>query len=98
MRQADEAVQIACARKKSSSTSSVYILETLDIILPKITADLYFNEFKWYFSRIGEPVDGANGDVNRFVLVDHPYLCRERHFSNTLHDHPVLRAVQVLLQ
>ena len=48
---------------------AVLIVETDDIILAQIAADLNFDQLKWYLARIGEPMDVPDRDVDRLVFV-----------------------------
>ena len=45
------------------------ILESHDVILAKIAANLNLDRFQRNFSRIGEPVSAPDRYVDRFVLV-----------------------------
>src|ERR1044072_3556740 len=68
------------------STSSVSVVEALDVVLAEIAADLHLDQLERDFSRIGEAMDAADRDIDRLVLV---------HGAD---DDPVLGAMEMLLQ
>jgi hypothetical protein len=53
----------------SQSGALVVILDADDIVLAEIAAGLNLDQFQQYLARIFQPVDGADRDIDRFVLV-----------------------------
>ena len=80
------------------STPLVVILDADDVVLAKITPGLNLDQFQQNLARIFQPVDGADRDIDRFVLVHDLDCFVDRHASGTAHYDPVLGAMVMFLQ
>src|SRR5262245_5045135 len=79
----------------SHSSALIDVVNANDIVLTKIAADLDFNQFQWNFSRVGEAMYRAYGDISGLVLVHQFYVIANRHFGCSMHDDPVLGPVMM---
>ena len=77
---------------------SVDVVEAHDVVLAEIAADLHLDQFERDLAGIGEPMDAADRDIDRFVLVHAADVVAERDLGGALDHHPVLGAMEVLLQ
>ena len=85
-------------RSDGSSVAAVLVVEAYDVVLAEIAADLHLDQFERDLAGIGEPMDAADRDVDRFVLVDRADVAVDRHFGGALDHDPMLGAMEVLLQ
>src|SRR5579872_4965697 len=81
-----------------SLMTAIIIVEADDIVLAEITADLNLDQLKLYLSRIEEPMNAADRNVDRLVFVDDTYFGADSDFGSASHHHPMFGAVEVLLQ
>ena len=54
---------------RRSSASPIIILDADDVVLAEIAAGLHLDQLQQDLAGIFQPVDGADRDVDRFVLV-----------------------------
>src|ERR1700716_4356204 len=74
------------------------VLHANDIVLAEIGAGLDLDEIERDFSRIFETVHAAQRNKNRLVLAQQNFLVIARHNCGSVDDHPMLGAMEVLLQ
>src|SRR5262249_5202296 len=82
----------------SSLAPLINILEPDNIVLAEIAAGLHLDQLERNLAVIGEPVDAADRNVDRLVLMDDALFVTERDFGGAAHHHPMLGAVAMLLQ
>src|SRR5580692_7225452 len=78
--------------------TAIDILEADDVVLAEVAAGLHLDEFERDLARIGEPVNGADRDIGGLVLVQDLLVVADGDFRGAPHHHPMLRAVEMLLQ
>ena len=76
----------------------IIILDANDIVLAEIAPGLNLDQLQQNLARIFQPVDGADRDVDRFVLVDDLNQFVHGNLRGTAHHDPVLGAMVMLLQ
>ena len=89
------------APRRATSASlgaAIIVLDADDVVFAQIAAGLNLDQVKRYLAWIFQPVNGADRDIDRFVLVHGLDRLIHRHARGALHDDPVLRAVMMLLQ
>src|SRR5208282_4537751 len=74
------------------------VFETYDVVLAGEAPGLHLDQPGTDLAGIGEPVTGADRQIDRFVLVYEVFIAVERDFGGAAHHDPVLGAVKVLLQ
>src|SRR3954447_6822623 len=92
------AYAIGCSEIIKWLLPPIDIVETHDVVLAEIAANLNLDQFQRDFSRIGEPMNAADRDVHGFVLMHAADLVVHRDLRGSLHDDPVLRPMEVFLQ
>lgn len=74
------------------------VIDANDIVLGEVAAGLHLDQFEIDLARIGQPVFGADRQINRLVLVHKMACAVERHFRGPADNDPVLGAMIMLLQ
>src|SRR5262249_49367960 len=77
---------------------SVDVVEAHDIVLAEIAADLHLDQFERDLAGIGEPMNAADRDIDRLVLVHAAHVVAESDLGRSCDHHPMFRPVEVLLQ
>src|SRR4029077_6423698 len=85
-------------RAQGSLSTSGDILQPYDVVFAKIAANLHLDQFERNLAGIGEPMNAPNGDIDRLVFVHVADVIAGRDLSSPLHDDPMFRPVEVLLQ
>jgi hypothetical protein len=80
------------------SRTPVIILNADDVVLAEITAGLNLDQFQQNLAGVFQPVDGADRDIDRLVLVHDLDQFVDGHARGAAHHDPVLGAVMMLLQ
>ena len=81
----------------SSTRSAVIVLETLDVILSEVGSPLNLDEDQLYAAGILNPVRRTGRNVHGAACRHCNLASVKRDFRLTGHDHPVFRALRVLL-
>src|ERR1700690_771614 len=80
------------------SRALVIVLDADDIPLAEIAPGLNLDQFQEDLARIFQPMDGADRDIDRFVLVHDLDGLVDRHARSAPHHDPMLGAMVLLLQ
>jgi hypothetical protein len=80
------------------SGAPVNVVEPDDIIFTEIAAGLHLDQFERNLSQICQPMDSADWNVGRLVLVHSLLFLADRYRSGAAYNHPMLGAMQVSLQ
>ena len=80
------------------SVAIVNVLDPDDVVLSQIASRLHFDQFEVDLAGIGQPVIGADRQVDQLVFVHELHDPVQRHLGGPAHHDPVLGAVIVLLQ
>src|SRR4030081_1898623 len=80
------------------SRAPVIVLDPDDVVLAEIAAGLDLDQFQQNLAGIFQPMDRADRDMDRFVLVHGLDEFIDRYARRAAHDDPVLGAVMMLLQ
>ena len=91
-------VRAPAAARIARLTAAIDIIEADDIVLAQIAPRLHLDQFERDLAGIGQPMDGAQGDVGRFILVNDALLAVDRHLGGAAYHHPMLGPVHMLLQ
>jgi len=78
------------------SGAPIIILDAHDVVLAEITAGLNLDQFQQNLAGIFQPVDRADRDMDRFVLVHGLDEFIDRYARRAAHDDPVLGTVMML--
>ena len=82
----------------ATSAPLVNIVETHDVVFAEIAAGLDLNQLQLDLAGILQPVDSANRDIDRFVLMHDFDQFVDSHLRRAAHHDPVFGAVKMLLQ
>src|SRR4051812_29902628 len=82
----------------SGGSPVVDVLDADDVVFAEITARLHLDDLDIDLAGILEPVDGADRNVDGFVLVQCLDRSGDRDRGRAGHDDPMFRSVMVLLQ
>src|SRR5258708_12414131 len=72
--------------------------EENDVVMAEVAPDLHLDQFEGDLAGVGEAMNAADRDVDRFVFVHAAHVLAERDLGRSLHHNPVPRAVEMLLQ
>src|ERR1700710_101376 len=86
------------SRCKRRLRALIVILDTDDVVLAEIAPGLNLDQFQQNLAGIFQPVDGADRDIDRFVLVYDLDRLVDRHPRGAPHHDPVLGAMVMFLQ
>src|SRR6185437_1621016 len=89
---------IPAERTRRLLRTAVDIVEPHDVVFAEIASGLHLDQFEWDFSLVREPVDAADRDEDRLILMHSPRILVDRDFRGAAHHDPVLGTVAVLLQ
>src|SRR5947208_1922492 len=78
--------------------AAVDVVESDDVVVAGSAADLHLDQLERNFAGIGEPMNAADRDIDRLVFVHDAHVAAERDLGRSLHHHPMLRPMEVLLQ
>jgi len=73
------------------------VLETLDIVLTKIGADLDFDENKRLRTGVSDSVQPSDRNIDRFADVDITHLTVEDQLTRTVDDEPMFGTMRMTL-
>src|SRR5262245_42696186 len=76
----------------------INVVESDNIIFAEIAPDLHLDELECDLARVGQPVRAADRHINGFVLMHGAYRVIDGDLRGAAHHHPVLGAMEVLLQ
>src|SRR4051794_32055534 len=82
----------------AESSPSIVILKPHDIVLAEIASGLHLDQLQHDLAWIFEPVDCADRNIDRLVLVHRLNKVIDGYPCHAPHDDPVLGAVKMLLQ
>jgi hypothetical protein len=78
--------------------AAIDVVQPYDVVLAEVASDLNLDQFEWNLARIGKPMNAPDGNVARLVFMHGAHVIASCDFSSSLHDHPMLRTVEMLLQ
>src|SRR5262249_39727843 len=91
-------VAVRCFCLVDVGAALIDVLEPQDVLLTEIAADLHLDQFERDLPGIGEAMHCADRYIGRFVLMVEADALADRYFGDAAYHHPVLGAVEVLLQ
>jgi len=81
----------------TTSGSPKVVLETLDIVLTKVGADLDFDENERLGAGVADSVQTTDGNIDRFADVDITWLTVEDQLTRTADDEPMFGTMSMAL-
>src|SRR5262249_29336142 len=78
--------------------ADVDVVETYDVAVAEVAADLHLDQLERNLAGIGEPMNAADRDIDRLVFVHDAHVAAERDLGRSFHHHPMLRSMKMLLQ
>jgi hypothetical protein len=76
----------------------INILETDDVVLAEVRADLDLDELKRTFAGIGKTMRASEWQVHRLIFLHEAHPIIDRDFRSSVDDDPMLGTVMMLLQ